>query len=132
MGATPRFPLSYEETKEKIRQYKEKVEQGAFEKADFWHFCGYLGVDDETVVELIRNPGSREKRLSLELKRFVSWVKGQYATSPGWSGSNGSKGLFLMKQNIGGILLTDKPESGQSGRTEIIVRFGGDVKDPFG
>lgn len=132
MGATPRFPLSYDETKEKIRRYKEMVEQGAFEKADFWHFCGYLGVDDETVVELIRNPGSREKRLSLELKRFVSWVKGQYATSPGWSGSNGNKGLFLMKQNIGGILLTDKPESKQEGKTEIIVRFGGNVKDPFG
>ena len=132
MGTKSQFPLSYDETREKIRQYKEKVETGEFDKADFWHFCGFLGVDDETVVELIRNPGCRERQLSLELKRFVSWVKGQYATAPGWSGSNGSKGLFLMKQNIGGILLTDKPEVRSDGKTEITVHFGGTIKDPFG
>lgn len=132
MGTIPRFPLTYDETRARIQEYKEKVADGEFEKADFWHFCGFLGVDDETVVEVIRNPGSREKQLSMELKRFVSWVKGQYATAPGWSGSNGSKGLFLMKQNIGGILLTDKPEGKNDGKTEITVHFGGNLTDPFG
>ncbi len=132
MGKTPRFPLGPEETREKIRQYKAMVETGEFEKADFWHFCGFLGVDDETVVAVIREPAPKEKEISVELKRFVSWVKGQYATAPGWSGSNGTKGLFLLKQNIGGVVLTDKPEVKGDGRTEISVRFGGRIKDPFG
>lgn len=132
MSATPQFPLSLEETKQKILQYKENVENGTFEKADFWHFCGYLGVDDETVLQVIQKPGSKNKALAMELRRLVSWVKGQYATAPGWNGSNGSKALFLLKQNIGGLLLTDRPDGHREGKTQITVKFGGKSKDPFG
>ncbi len=132
MGVTPQFPLSLEETREKIRQYKENVENGTFEKADFWHFCGFLGVDDETVLQLVQKPSVKNRELALELKRLVSWVKGQYATAPGWNGSNGSKALFLLKQNIGGLLLTDRPDHRTEGKTEITVKFGGRSKDPFG
>lgn len=132
MGKAFVFPLSLEETKEKIRQYQEKVEDGTFEKADFWHFCGFLGVDDETILQVMERPGSKNKALATELKRLVCWIKGQYATAPGWNGSNGSKALFLLKQNIGGVLLTDRPEGKQEGKREITVKFGGRSKDPFG
>ena len=132
MATAIRFPLTCEQVREKIGQYKENVENGTFEKADFWHFCGFLGVDDETVVQVIRNPTGKNRELAMELRRLVSWVKGQYATAPAWNGSNGSKALFLLKQNIGGILLTDKPEGRPDGKMEITVRFGGGVEDPFG
>ena len=127
-----RFPLSCEEVRERIRVYKEKVEDGTFEKADFWHFCGFLGVDDESVIAVMREPGSKNKALAMELRRMVSWIKGQYATAPGWNGSNGSKALFLLKQDIGGMLLTDKPAGKGDGKMEVTVKFGGKVKDPFG
>ena len=127
-----RFPLSCEEVKERIVAYKEAVENGTFEKADFWHFCGFLGVDDESVISIMREPGSKYRALAQELRRMVSWIKGQYATAPGWNGSNGSKALFLLKQDIGGVLLTDKPVGKQDGKVEVTVRFGGGVKDPFG
>lgn len=129
---TPAFPLTWKQTKEKIRRYKELVEDGSFEKADFWHFCGFLGVDDETVLQVIREPEEKQQNLAMELKRMVCWIKGQYATAPGWNGSNGSKALFLLKQDIGGLRLSDKPESRENGKTEIIMRFGEGMDDPFG
>ena len=129
---TPAFPLTWKQTKEKIRRYKELVEDGSFEKADFWHFCGFLGVDDETVLQVIREPEEKQQNLAMELKRMVCWIKGQYATAPGWNGSNGSKALFLLKQDIGGLRLSDKPESRENGKTEIIMRFGEGIDDPFG
>ena len=129
---TPAFPLTWKQTKEKIRRYKELVEDGSFEKADFWHFCGFLGVDDETVLQVIREPEEKQQNLAMELKRMVCWIKGQYATAPGWTGSNGSKALFLLKQDIGGLRLSDKPESRENGKTEIIMRFGEGMDDPFG
>ena len=132
MAAVKAFPLSPEETKRKIRQYQKKVEDGTFEKADFWHFCGFLGVDDETVLATMERPGNKNREVAAELKRLVCWIKGQYATAPGWNGSNGSKALFLLKQNIGGLLLTDRPEGRSEGKTEITVKFGGRSKDPFG
>jgi len=132
MAVTPEFPLSFQQTRKKIREYQQKVESGEFEKADFWHFCGYLGVDDETILQVIRHPGRKNRELAQELRRLVSWVKGQYATAPGWNGPNGSKALFLLKQDIGGIQLTDKPEGRQEGKLEVTVKFGGKTKDPFG
>lgn len=129
---TPAFPLTWKQTKEKIRRYKELVEDGSFEKADFWHFCGFLGVDDETVLQLIREPDEKQQNLALELKRMVCWIKGQYATAPGWNGSNGSKALFLLKQDIGGLRLSDKPESRENGKTQIVMQFGEGMDDPFG
>lgn len=129
---TPAFPLTWKQTKERIRRYKELVEDGSFEKADFWHFCGFLGVDDETVLQLIREPDEKQQNLALELKRMVCWIKGQYATAPGWNGTNGSKALFLLKQDIGGLRLSDKPESRENGKTQIVVRFGEGMEDPFG
>ena len=132
MAKTPQFPLTCEQTRRKIREDRRKVESGEFEKADFWHFCGYLGVDDETVLQVIREPGRKHQDLARELRQLVSWVKGQYATAPGWNGSNGSKALFLLKQDLGGIQLTDKPEHRQEGKLEVSVKFGGRTKDPFG
>ena len=132
MGTVKKFPLTCEQTRRRIREYRKKVENGEFEKADFWHFCGFLGVDDETVLRVIRNPGKQNQELAQELRQLICWIKGQYATAPGWNGSNGSKALFLLKQDIGGILLTDKPESRQEGKLEVTVKFGGRVKDPFG
>ena len=129
---TPAFPLTWKQTKEKIRRYKELVENGSFEKADFWHFCGFLGVDDETVLQVIREPEEKQQNLAMELKRMVCWIKGQYATAPGWNGTNGSKALFLLKQDIGGLRLSDKPDSRENGKTEIIMRFGEGMDDPFG
>lgn len=129
---TPAFPLTWKQTKEKIRRYKELVEDGSFEKADFWHFCGFLGVDDETVLQVIREPEEKQQNLAMELKRMVCWIKGQYATAPGWNGTNGSKALFLLKQDIGGLRLSDKPDSRENGKTEIIMRFGEGMDDPFG
>ena len=132
MGTVKLFPLSPEETRRKIRRYQKMVEDGSFEKADFWHFCGFLGVDDETVLATMEHPGNKNREVAAELKRLVCWIKGQYATAPGWNGSNGSKALFLLKQNIGGILLTDRPEGKQEGERKITVKFGGRSKDPSG
>lgn len=132
MGTTPKFPLTCEQVRRRIREYRKKVENGEFEKADFWHFCGFLGVDDETVLQIVRSPGRQNRELAQELRRMICWIKGQYATAPGWNGSNGSKALFLLKQDIGGLQLTDKPEGRREEKLEVTVKFGGRVKDPFG
>ena len=59
-----------------------------------------------------------------------TWVRGQILSSEGWSGSNSSKGVFLLRQDVGdGIRYTDRPEAG-TGPVEIRVVFG--AGDPRG
>lgn len=132
MGMSRQFPLELDETIEKIKEYKRKVDDGTFKKADFWHFCGEIGVDAQDVVDVIKNPNDKNKPLAYELKKFVTWVQGQYLTASGWSGPNASKAIFALKQDLGGLVLTDRQEVKQDAKVEINVKFGSKSKDPFG
>lgn len=132
MGMSRQFPLEYDETVKKIKDYKDKVADGTFKKADFWHFCGEIGVDAQDVVDVIKQPNDKNKPLAAELKKFITWVQGQYLTAPGWSGPNASKAIFALKQDLGGLVLSDKQEIKQDAKVEINVKFGSKCKDPFG
>lgn len=125
MGAPRQFPLEYEEVVEAIRQYKEDLATGVIDRADFWDFCGRIGVSDDEVIEVVNNPNQKNEKLANELKRYVTWQKGQYASGPGWGGPNASKAIFLLKQKLGGYQLTDKQEVGISGKAEVEVKFSG-------
>ena len=45
MAGKPVFPLSYKQVVTAINDYKHKVETGEYPKADWWHFCGTIGMD---------------------------------------------------------------------------------------
>ena len=131
MGMTPQFPLSYKEVEREIEQYKQDLRDGTIERADFWDFCGRLGVSDDELIEVIENPNDKNIKLSQLLKKYVTWQKGQYLTGKGWGGPNSSKAIFALKQKIGGYQFTDKQEVQQNGKVKIEVKFG-DMNDPFG
>ena len=130
MGMTPQFPLSYEEVETAINQYKQDLKDGVIDRADFWDFCGRLGVSDDEVFEVIENPCDKNIKLSLLLKKYVTWQKGQYLAGKGWGGPNSSKAIFALKQKMGGYQFTDKQEVQQSGDVKVEVHFG--VNDAFG
>lgn len=131
MGMTPQFPLSYEEVKREIEQYKQDLQDGTIDRADFWDFCGRIGVSDDEVFEVIENPNDKNRNLALLLKKYVTWQKGQYLSGKGWGGPNSSKAIFALKQRLGGYQFTDKQEVQASGDVKVIVQFDG-VKDAFG
>lgn len=131
-GAPRQFPLEYNETVQAIELYKQKVNDGTFKKADFCHFCGEIGVDAQTFIDCVKNPCDKNRALVGELKKFITWLQGQYLTAPGWSGPNASKAIFALKQDLGGLVFTDRQEVKQDTKMEVKVSFGGKSKDPFG
>ena len=119
------FPLSYKQTAAAINDYKHKVETGEYPKADWWHFCGTIGMDAESVSKAIKNPPANKMDVARELKKFATWIRGQYNTAPGWSGPNSSKSIFANKQDFDGCKMVDKAEDGKTGELTINIEFGG-------
>lgn len=130
MGMTPQFPLSYKEVEQHIKQYKQDLAENRIEKADFWDFCGRLGVSDEEVIQVIKEPNKKNEDLSLLLKKYLTWQKGQYLAGKGWGGPNSSKAIFALKQSLGGYQFTDVQEQKNTGELKIRLDFGG-KKDSF-
>ena len=130
MSRTPQFPLSYSEVKAEIEQYKQDLADGVIDRADFWDFCGRLGVSDDELINVMEQPNDKNQELSLLLKKYVTWQKGQYLAGKGWGGPNSSKAIFALKQKLGGYQFTDKQEVQQNTAVKVNVVFG-KVKDPF-
>lgn len=131
MSRVPQFPLSYAEVNEQIKLYKADLANGVIDRADFWDFCGRLGVSDDELINVMENPCDKNIELAQLLKKYVTWQKGQYLAGKGWGGPNSSKAIFALKQKIGGYQFTDKQEVQQNTDVKINVRFG-KVKDAFG
>ena len=126
MAGKPVFPLSYKQVVAAINDYKHKVETGEYPKADWWHFCGTIGMDAESVSKAIKSPPANKMDVARELKKFATWIRGQYNTAPGWSGPNSSKSIFANKQDFDGCKMIDKAEDGKSsGELTINIEFGG-------
>lgn len=131
MARVPQFPLSYAEVKEQIELYKSDLANGVIDRADFWDFCGRLGVSDDELINVMENPCDKNIELAQLLKKYVTWQKGQYLAGKGWGGPNSSKAIFALKQKMGGYQFTDKQEVQQNTDVKINVRFG-KTKDAFG
>lgn len=131
MARVPQFPLSYMEVKREIEQYKQDLANGTIDRADFWDFCGRLGVSDDELINVMEQPNDKNQELAQLLKKYVTWQKGQYLAGKGWGGPNSSKAIFALKQKMGGYQFTDKQEIQQNNDVKVNVIFG-KVKDPFG
>lgn len=125
MSNKPQFPLTYKQTVAAIDDYKTKVADGTYPKADWWHFCGTIGLDAETVTRAIKSPPANRMDVARELKKFATWIRGQYNTAPGWSGPNSSKSIFANKQDFDGCKMADKQEETKSNELHINIEFGG-------
>lgn len=69
MAGKPVFPLSYKQVVAAINDYKHKVETGEYPKADWWHFCGTIGMDAESVSKAIKSPPANKMDVARELKK---------------------------------------------------------------
>lgn len=126
MAGKPQFALSYKQLCNAIEDYKAKVADGTYSKADWWHFCGTIGMDAETVSNALKRPPANKMEISRELKKFATWIRGQYNTAPGWSGPNSSKSIFANKQDFDGCKMVDRVEdNGKSNELTINIEFGG-------
>lgn len=147
--------LSERQIIEACRKYRELCEDGTIKRADFWHFCAWCGETDAAIsliiewggksvpdgaaadsasgraadiAEAVKYGGAAE-----ELRRLCTYIRGQYSTSPGWSGASSNKALFNQRQNFDGRALVDKQEHKTSGEisVKLVGNFGG-VDNPFG
>lgn len=126
------FPYNFRDITEKIEDYKAKVRDGTFKRSDFWHFCGYIGVDARAVVDVVKSPSKSQIDVSRALKKYITWQQGEYMTASAWTGPAGSKAIFALKQDLGGMVLSDRQDVNASGAVTVSVKFGGETKDPFG
>lgn len=126
MAGKAQFPLTLKQVNEAIEDYKTKVADGTYPKADYWHFCGTLGLDAETVSQMIKRPPANKTDIQSALKKFSTWLRGQYNTAPGWSGPNSSKSIFANKQDFDGCKMVDRAEdAGKGSELTINIEFGG-------
>lgn len=90
-----------------------------------------MGMDMETARRLAQVTAGRNKELGRLLREAATRLRAHLETAPAWAGSNASKAVFLIKQQLwDGAAYTDKREAGKPAAAE--VRFGGGVEEPFG
>lgn len=152
--------LSERQLIEACNKYRELCENGTIKRADFWHFCAWCGETDYAISLIIEWGGkpvpdgaaadsasgraadvaardiaeaAKYGEAAEELRRLCTYIRGQYSTSPGWSGASSNKALFNQRQNFDGRALVDKQEHKTSGEisVKLVGNFGG-VDDPFG
>lgn len=155
--------LSERQIIEACGKYRELCEAGTIKRADYWHFCAWIGETDYAISLIIEWGGkpvpdgaaadiagaeaveagrssardvveaAKYGEAAEELRRLCTYIRGQYSTSPGWSGASSNKALFNQRQNFDGRALVDKQEHKASGEisVKLVGNFGG-VDDPFG
>lgn len=128
-GRNPTFHLTEKELGEKIQQYKQDLEDGAFARASWPHFAAYLDSTEQDLADVIRQgavANSAYKGRGEMLKKMLTWVRGQMMSAQGWNGQLTSRAIFALKQDHGdGVKWTDQ-DSKQTGPVEVKISFGGD------
>jgi len=117
-----KFEMKQGELVRRIEAYKTALAAGEFARASWPHLAAWLDTTEEALSQVLRDgPDTPRGRL---LRKTATWLRGQILSSEGWSGPNSSKGVFLLRQDVGdGIRYSDRPEP-DTGPVEIKVTFG--------
>ena len=122
------FDMGAEELAGRIASYKAALAAGEFPRASWPHWAAWLDTTEACLSQVLREEAATPQ--AQLLRKMARGGRGQMLSSEGWSGSNSSKGVFLLRQDVGdGIRYTDRPEAG-TGPVEIRVVFG--AGDPRG
>ena len=129
-GRNPTFAISEKELEKRIQTYKEQVADGTIARASWPHFASTLDCTEQDLAEVIRaGEASKESAYrgrAQQLKKMLTWVRGQMLSAPGWNGQMTARAIFALKQDMGdGVQYKDK-DNGGNGPAEIRVVFGGD------
>ena len=128
-GRNPEFHLSESQLTDKITQYKQDLEAGAFARASWPHFAAYLDSTEADLADVIRqgeNKGSAYRGRAVALKKMLTWIRGQMMSAKEWNGQLTSRAIFALKQDHGdGVKWADQ-ESKQTGPVDVRISFGGD------
>lgn len=114
---------------ERIDAYFRRLEE-AGERGGPSDLLAAIGLDSDTARRLAAGDGA----YGAVLREAATRLRAHLETSPAWAGSNGSKAVFLLKQQLwDGLTYADKRESG-GGCAAVQVRFGPDKEagDAFG
>ena len=139
-GRNVRFPYSLEQLKAEIKQYKLDLQDGKFARPSWPHFCARLDLTEKDLEDLLaldRMEGCTSAYMPQvrEIKKFLTWLRGELLSSSHWSGPASGKAIFALKQDLGdGVRYKDKQDQGQTGPTQVSITFGdGDKrgKDAF-
>lgn len=127
-GRVLAFKMSEKELQQKIDEYKVKTDSGEILMPSWPHFCAYLGYTEVEIQDVI-NRGEEIKGAYYDraqmIKKMATWIKGQYASNPNWSGKAQGKAVFLLKQDHGDGVRYSEFDKGQSGPVEVKISFGG-------
>lgn len=109
------------ELQQKIGQYQQALNRGDFPRASWPHLASYLELTEDDLRDMLQEDSLRAQIL----RRTATWMRGQILSSEGWSGPNATKGVFLLRQDVGdGIRYTDRPEKEDGEPPSIHVTFG--------
>lgn len=130
MGKPRQWPIDLAATEKIIKQYKRDADNGVIKHPSIAGFCGRCEASMAEYMDVIERPNANNMALSGALKKFGTWLDGAIIERSG--GPNGSMAIFLLKQGFGGYKYTDRQDVKTDAKVEIDVKFGGNVKDPFG
>lgn len=128
MAKTGRIPFSdksYDEINDKINEYFDKVNSGQIKRVGWSHFASYIGLSLESFKAILNTrDGSGYIPLRELLKKACTRLRGVIETSDSFAGSNSSKGIFLLKQDVDGCAYQDKTTN-ESPSVAVKIEFGG-------
>lgn len=124
----PRPKIAYvsaEELQARIDDYFAAVESGEIKRVGWAHFASHIGVTLESIKTMLAaTEGSQYIKHRDALKRALTKLRGIMETSDSFAGSNSSKSIFLLKQDIDGCAYQDKTGS-DGAPINVKIEFGG-------
>ena len=134
MANRRRYGYSERQLEEMINGYFTTLEKDPSRRGGPSDLLAALHMDMDTAEQLAGETTGQYRGYGKLLREAATRLRAHLETSPAWSGSNGSKSVFLIKQQLwDGMSYADKREN-NGAHAEIRVLFGPGEKanDAFG
>ena len=123
MAGRKRYEYGEQELAERLQQYFAALDNDPTRRGGPSDLLSALQLDMPTAMAMARETVGPYKGCGRLMRQAATRLRAHLETSPAWAGSNGSKSVFLIKQQLwDGQAYADKRESG--GPAEIQVTFG--------
>ena len=124
MASRRRYEYGERELEERIARYFEALENDPARRGGPSDLLAALQLDMPTAMAMAKETTGPYKGYGRLMRQAATQLRAHLETSPAWAGSNGSKAVFLIKQQLwDGQAYADKRETG-GGPAAIQVTFG--------
>lgn len=122
MANQRRYGCGEGELRERIDRYFRALEEDPTRRGGPSDLLAWLEMDMATASRMARETSGTYRGYGELMRSAATRLRAHLETSPAWAGSNGSKSMFLIKQQLwDGQSYSDKRDSGPANTTVRVV-----------